>query len=126
MVGNVIENQWSREKRRKLHGCARATMLTETSVVPNCHSKMAVGPAKNVFHIKTLNELTMNIAKRLGCFGNMMNDLPDPKKAMSYDVDQTSMRISTLYKSRVTFLKEMSMKKAHMTINVSDKLSKED
>ena len=36
---NVIENQWCREKRRKLHGCARATMLTETSVVPNCHSK---------------------------------------------------------------------------------------
>ena len=76
--------------------------------------------------MKTLHELTMNIAKRLVCFGKMMDEVPDFKKSMSYDVDNTSMRISTLYKSRVTFFKELSMKKAHMTINVSDKLSKED
>jgi hypothetical protein len=94
-------SQWQREKTRERIGSTRATKLTEKAVPPSNHTKMAFSPAKQLFSMSTINEMIINISKRLGAYRSMNESCPDNKAVLCSDHDGISNRVICLYKKRI-------------------------
>ena len=66
---------------------------------------MAVEPAKNVFHQKSITEHIIAISKRLGCFNTMVTIIPDNKDNDTTDEYIKTENKLTFYMKQLNFLR---------------------
>ena len=116
---HTVEKQFLRDRKRIQLGYSRATRLDSRAVVPNKYDKMAVEPAKNVFHQKSIIEHIISISKRLGCYNTMMTIIPDSKENYTTNEYITTEKKFLLSMRRLKFLRSISNSFLQLTKKIS-------